>query len=69
MPIRLRLRIDASGTVEGLQILQAADDDRALVAALGIQLRQTRYAPARLNGSDVPSCTDLQIDATTADLR
>lgn len=68
LPIRLRLRINAAGQVDALQVLQAAPDDHELVEGITRQLRQTRYAPARLNGRDVPSCSDLEIHSAAAQL-
>ncbi|HQY08597.1 MAG: hypothetical protein IPG57_24050 [Burkholderiales bacterium] len=64
LPIRLRLSINAAGQVDALQVLQAAPDDHELVEGISRQLRQTRYAPARLNGRDVPSCSDLEIQSS-----
>ena len=56
--------LNAAGQVDALQVLQAAPDDHELVEGISRQLRQTRYAPARLNGRDVPSCSDLEIQSS-----
>jgi hypothetical protein len=60
LPIRLRLYIDASGVVTGVDTLQALADDQQALERIERMLRGTRFMPARLGGTDVNSYQDLE---------
>jgi hypothetical protein len=60
VPIRVRLYIDASGTVTGIDKLQALADDRRALERIETMLRATSFTPARLAGVDVNSYQDLE---------
>ncbi|HWX01092.1 hypothetical protein [Collimonas sp.] len=60
LPIRVRLYIDASGMVVGVEHLQALADDWPALERIERMLRGTSFMPARLAGSDVNSYQDLE---------
>jgi hypothetical protein len=60
LPIRIRLYIDASGVVTGVDTLQALADDQQALERIERMLRSTRFMPARLGGTDVNSYQDLE---------
>jgi len=60
LPIRIRLYIDASGVVAGIDALQALADDQQALERIERMLRGTRFMPARLGGKDVNSYQDLE---------
>ncbi|PFH10034.1 hypothetical protein BCF11_2439 [Collimonas sp. PA-H2] len=60
LPIRVRLYIDASGMVAGVEQLQALADDQPALERIERMLRGTAFMPARLAGTDVNSYQDLE---------
>ncbi|WP_211465298.1 hypothetical protein [Collimonas silvisoli] len=60
LPIRVRLYIDASGAVVGVEKLQALADDQPALERIEKMLRGTAFMPARLAGADVNSYQDLE---------
>jgi hypothetical protein len=60
LPIRVRLYIDASGAVVGVEKLQALADDQPALEQIDKMLRGTAFMPARLAGVDVNSYQDLE---------
>jgi hypothetical protein len=63
MPIRLRLYIDADGTVSDIELQFAQVEDEPAAQRLADMFRATGFLPGRLNGRDVASFLDVEIDA------
>lgn len=61
LPMRLRLTIDASGQLDGLEALQIDDGDRALLPALQRMFAATRFLPARRGGREIASQLDIEL--------
>lgn len=61
LAIRLRVYIEADGSVARVETVTAAEADREASARLGDMLRRTAFIPARLAGRDVASYTDLEL--------
>ncbi len=63
MPIRLRLFIEADGTVSDIELQFAQAEDEPAAQRLAEMFRATGFLPGRLNGRDVASFLDIEIDA------
>lgn len=60
LPTRLRLFIDAKGTVVDVVVLQTSEAD-AVVERMRQMFLATGFVPGRLHGVDVPSTKDLEL--------
>ena len=67
LPIRLRLYIDALGAVANIEILQASEQDAAVVDRMKKMFYETRFLAGRRTGADVASFMDIEVsvDALT----
>jgi hypothetical protein len=63
MPIRLRLYVEADGTVSDIELQFALDEDEPAAQALADMFRATGFLPGRLHGRDVASYLDVEIDS------
>lgn len=66
LPLRLRLQVDATGTVTAVDVLECADEDRPFAEALAALLRRTPHIPARRQGRDVASVKDIELNFGTS---
>jgi hypothetical protein len=60
VPMRLRIFVDAAGTVVDVIVLQSADADD-VVQSVRRMFLATGFIAARVNGLDVPSYKDVEI--------
>lgn len=61
LPVRLRLFIDAQGTVVDVRVLRS-NEDPELLDRLRRMLLATGFIPGRLNGADVASYKDIELN-------
>ena len=61
LPMRLRLFIDANGSVSDVAILQASDLDAEAVEAIKKMFSETAFVAGRRDGIDVPSFFDVEV--------
>lgn len=62
LPIKLRLFIDNNGYVLRIDVLAADANDIQFIEQLKKMFFATRYIPGRLNGLDVGTFTDIQLN-------
>jgi len=60
LPMRLRLFIDRSGTVEDVKVLQA-NEEEAVLAQVRRMFLTTAFVAGRLHGADVASYKDVEL--------
>lgn len=60
LPMRLRLFIDRSGTVDEVKVLQASEDE-AVLAQVRRMFLATAFVAGRLHGVDVASYKDIEL--------
>ena len=61
MPVRLRLFIDAYGTIKDIQVVQADGIDEITIEQLKQMFYATKFIPGRRNGKDMPSYLDIEL--------
>jgi len=61
MPVRLRLFIDAYGTIKDIQVVQADGIDDTTIEQLKQMFYATKFIPGRRNGKDMPSYLDIEL--------
>lgn len=61
MPVQLRLYIEADGRVSSVQVLAASGFDREAAARMQQMFLATAFMPGRLDGRDVASFMDVEV--------
>jgi len=64
LPIRLRLFVDAYGTIQDIQVVQADGIDEITIDQLKQMFYATKFIAGRRNGKDTPSYLDIQLSIT-----
>jgi hypothetical protein len=62
LPIRLRIYIDAAGTVANIDVLQSVDQDDDAVQRVKAMFYDTQFLAGKRAGADVPSFIDIEVD-------
>jgi hypothetical protein len=65
LPMRLRLYVDAQGTVVDVQVLQTSDEETVTQRVRSMFLA-TAFIPGRVHGRDVPSYKDIELNVGRA---
>lgn len=60
LPIKLRLYIDHHGNLKDVEEIAASYEDQVFITQLKQALLQTKFIPAKMNGTDVGSYQDIE---------